>query len=51
MSLGWKRFSFFEQQERPGEAVPETTTCCTGSAGQVFLGCANGQARQRRAEI
>ena len=45
MSLGWKRFSFFETEERRGVEVPVDSTCSSGSADHLVLGCSDGQAR------
>ncbi len=43
IGLGWKKFSFFEQDDRPGVAIPEETTCCSGSAYHIAFGCSGGQ--------
>ena len=43
IGLGWKKFSFFEQDDRPGVAIPEETTCSSGSQHHVAFGCSGGQ--------
>jgi hypothetical protein len=43
MSLGWKKFSFFERDDRRGVQLPENTTCCSGSADYIAFGCDDGQ--------
>ncbi|BDA46644.1 Vacuolar protein sorting-associated protein 11 homolog [Coccomyxa sp. Obi] len=43
MSLGWKKFSFFERDDRRDVQVPENTTCCSGSADHICFGCDDGR--------
>ena len=43
MSLGWKKFSFFDKEERQEAEVPEEATCSTSGGGQLLFGCADGQ--------
>ncbi|CAK0785749.1 hypothetical protein CVIRNUC_008960 [Coccomyxa viridis] len=43
IGLGWKKFSFFEQSDRPGVAIPEETTCSSGSVEHIAFGCSGGQ--------
>ncbi|CAL5228225.1 g11315 [Coccomyxa viridis] len=43
IGLGWKKFSFFEQDDRPGVAIPEETTCSSGSQHHIAFGCSGGQ--------
>ena len=45
IGLGWKKFSFFEQDDRPGVAIPEETTCSSGSQHHIAFGCSGGQVR------
>ena len=42
MSLGWKRFTFFEQQDS-ASSLPEAA-CSTSGRSQVVLGTATGEA-------
>ncbi|KAK9806296.1 hypothetical protein WJX72_009074 [[Myrmecia] bisecta] len=42
MSLGYKKFSFFEKDERPEHAVPQNTTCSTSGSDQLLFGCSDG---------
>ena len=43
MSLGWKRFTFFEREERKDHAVPDTASCSVGNAEHLVFGCSDGQ--------
>jgi hypothetical protein len=43
MSLGWKRFSFFDKEERPEHDVPENSTCSASGNDLLILGCGDGQ--------
>ena len=42
MSLGWKRFNFYDHQARPDAAVPASSTCSCSSDSQVLLGDESG---------
>ena len=46
MSLGWKRFTFFEREERKDHAVPDTASCSAGNAEHLVFGCSDGQVRR-----
>ena len=43
MSLGWKKFNFFDKEELQEQAVPEAAACSCSSGEQLFLGCSDGQ--------
>ena len=43
MSLGWKKFNFFDKEERQEQEVPDSSTCSCSSADQLFFGCSDGR--------
>ena len=43
MSLGWKRFSFFDTDDRRGVEVPGSSTASSGNAYHLAFGCSDGQ--------
>jgi hypothetical protein len=43
MSLGWKKFSFFERDDRHGVEIPDDSTTCSGSGTYLAIGRSNGQ--------
>ena len=45
MSLGWKRFNFYEQQARSDASIPTSSTCSCSSASQAWLGDESGAVR------
>ena len=45
MSLGWKRFNFYDQQARPDASVFTSSTCSCSSASQAWLGDESGAVR------
>ena len=42
LSLGWKKFSFFEQSLKRDHEFPELATCCCSGADVIATGCADG---------
>ena len=47
MSLGWKKFSFFEKELQEEHALPEDLVCTCSSAAQLFCGTASGEVLQK----
>lgn len=43
MSLGWKRFNFFEKEERTDHEVPANSTCVTSGDDVLVFGCDDGR--------
>ena len=43
MSLGWKRFSFFETDDRRGVEVPGNSAVSSGNDHYLIFGCSDGQ--------
>lgn len=42
LSLGWKKFSFFEQSLKSDHEFPEATSCCCQGADVIVAGCTDG---------
>lgn len=42
LSLGWKKFSFFEQSVKKDHEFPQAVGCCCQGANSVVAGCADG---------
>lgn len=43
MSLGWKRFRFFDETRLDDASLPENVTAsASGGEGETWLGCADG---------
>ena len=42
LSLGWKKFSFFEQSLKNEDEFPEAASCCCPGADVIVAGCADG---------
>ena len=43
MSLGWKKFSFFDWEEQKEHVLPEDLSCSCSSSTQLFCGTISGQ--------
>lgn len=42
MSLAFKKFTFFQQQEEKGHAYPAGAACYCEGPGCLYVGCDNG---------
>jgi hypothetical protein len=42
LSLGWKKFSFFEQSVKKDHEFPQAVGCCCQGANSVVAGCSDG---------
>lgn len=42
LSLGWKKFSFFEQSLKREHEFPEAASCCCPGADVIVAGCSDG---------
>lgn len=42
LSLGWKKFSFFEQSLKREHEFPEAASCCCPGPDVIVAGCADG---------
>ena len=42
LSLGWKKFSFFEQSLKREHEFPEAASCCCPGADVIVAGCVDG---------
>ena len=45
MSLGWKKFSFFDWEEQKEHVLPEDLSCSCSSSTQLFCGTSSGEVR------
>jgi hypothetical protein len=43
MSLGWKKFSFFDKEDRSEADVPENVSSSTSGGGWILFGCTSGE--------
>ncbi len=42
LSLGWKKFSFFEQSHKSEHEFPQAASCCCQGADVTIAGCSDG---------
>lgn len=42
LSLGWKKFSFFEQSQKSDHEFPQAASCCCQAVDAIITGCADG---------
>ena len=45
MSLGWKKFNFFDRSELKASDLPKGVTCYASSSDALFLGRETGQVK------
>ena len=42
LSLGWKKFSFFEHSARSDHEFPQAASCCCQGSDAIVAGCSDG---------
>lgn len=47
MSLGWKKFTFFEKEEVAEHSIPDDISCSCSSMSHLFVGTSSGDVRTR----
>ena len=47
MSLGWKKFTFFDKEEISEHTIPDDISCSCSSTSHLFVGTSGGEVRTR----